>query len=181
VHLPDGNGIDFCAELRAAGTATPVLLLTTRAEVANRVHGLDCGADDFLAKPFSAAELVARLRALTRRIHPTGWRALRVGELIVDPASRTVIRGGQSIALTAREFALVHLLARSPGTTVTCAQIFDVLWDFAAEPDANTLDVLVRAVRVKLDRPFTSPLLHTVRGVGYLLRVPDEPAAHSSG
>jgi len=114
VHLPDGNGIDFCVDLRAAGTTTPVLLLTTQSEVTNRVHGLDCGADDFLAKPFSAAELAARLRALARRAPATMRSVLRVGELIVNPADRTAIRAGRPITLTAREFALVHLLARNP-------------------------------------------------------------------
>ena len=180
VHLPNGNGIDFCVELRARGDSTPVLLLTSQAEVTNRVHGLDSGADDVLAKPFSAAELAARLRALARRVEPTAGVPLRVGDLVVDPASRSVTRDGRRIALAAREFAFVHLLARSPGRTVTRAEIVDALWDFAAEPDANTLDVLVRAVRVKLDRPFGEDLLHTVRGVGYTLRAPTQAGTGAS-
>ena len=155
VHLPDGNGIDFCVELRARGDSTAIVLLTSQAEVTHRVHGLDSGADDFLAKPFSAAELAARLRALARRSESTVEAHLRVGDLVVDPGSRSVTRDGRRVPLAAREFALVHLLARTPGRPVTRHAIVEALWDFAAEPDANTLDVLVRAVRVK-----TRPALH---------------------
>jgi len=177
VNLPGGNGIDFCRELRDGGDSTPLLLLTSQSDVSNRVRGLDSGADDFLPKPFSSAELCARLRALWRRPRVTVKPRLTVGELVVDPASRTVTRGTERIPLAAREFAFVHLLARNAGATVTRSEIFDALWDFAAEPDANTLDVLVRSVRVKLDRPFEVQLLRTVRGVGYMLEAPFEPAA----
>lgn len=169
VNLPGGNGIDLCAELRDAGNSTPLLLLTTQADVASRVRGLDSGADDYLPKPFSGAELCARLRALLRRPQAVVKPQIELGELVVDPASRSVTRAGTRIPLAAREFSFVHLLARNAGATVSRNEIFDTLWDFAAEPDANTLDVLVRTVRVKLDRPFAKPLLHTVRGVGYML------------
>lgn len=174
VNLSGGNGIDLCRALREEGNMTPLLLLTSRTDVASRVLGLDSGADDYLPKPFSSAELCARLRALWRRPRAALKPTLTVGGLTVDPGSRSVTRDGVRIPLAAREFEFVHLLARNAGATVTRHEIFDTLWDFAAEPDANTLDVLVRSVRVKLDRPFAEPLLRTVRGVGYLL----DPGEH---
>lgn len=179
VHLPDGNGIDFCHALREEGDTTPVLILTSQSDVSSRVRGLDSGADDYLPKPFSSAELCARLRALWRRPRTTLKPTIEVGDLVLDPASRSVTRQGKRIPLAAREFEFVHLLARSAGATVTRHEIFDTLWDFAAEPDANTLDVLVRSVRVKLDRPFATPMLLTVRGVGYLLE--NSPAGAGTG
>lgn len=169
VHLPGVNGIDFCRELRAEGDSTPVLILTSQSDVSSRVLGLDSGADDYLPKPFNSAELCARLRALWRRPRAAVKPLITVGDLVVDPGSRSITREGVRIPMAAREFAFVHLLARNSGATVTRHEIFDALWDFAAEPDANTLDVLVRSVRVKLDRPFATPLLLTVRGVGYML------------
>lgn len=169
VNLPGGNGIDFCRDLREEGNTTPLLLLTSQADVSSRVRGLDSGADDYLPKPFSSAELCARLRALSRRPREALKPRMTIGDLVVDPASRSVVRDGVKIPLAAREFAFVHLLARNAGATVTRHEIFDTLWDFAAEPDANTLDVLVRSVRVKLDRPFERPVLVTVRGVGYMI------------
>lgn len=169
VNLPGGNGIDLCRELREEGNSSPLLILTTQDDVTSRVRGLDSGADDYLPKPFSSAELLARLRALWRRPRAVLKPTITIGQLVVDPASRSVTRDGVRIPLAAREFEFVHLLARNAGATVARSEIFDALWDFAAEPDANTLDVLVRAVRVKLDRPFGHPLLTTVRGVGYLL------------
>lgn len=169
VNLPGGNGIDLCRELRDEGSTVPLLILTTQDDVTSRVRGLDSGADDYLPKPFSSAELCARLRALWRRPRAVLKPTITVGDVVVDPASRSVVRDGVRIPLAAREFEFVHLLARHAGATVSRAEIFDTLWDFAAEPDANTLDVLVRAVRVKLDRPFDRPLLATVRGVGYML------------
>ncbi len=177
INLPGGDGIDLCRELRAEGNMTPLLILTSRSDVASRVQGLDSGADDFLPKPFSSAELFARLRALWRRPRAALKPTLTVGTLTVNPGSRSVTRDGVTIPLAAREFEFVHLLARNAGSTVTRHEIFDTLWDFAAEPDANTLDVLVRSVRVKLDRPFETPLLRTVRGVGYLLD-PGQAAGH---
>lgn len=169
IHLPGGNGIDFCQELRAEGNTTPLLILTAQGDVSSRIRGLDSGADDYLPKPFSSAELCARLRALWRRPRTMLKPTIEVGDLLLHPASRSVTRQGVRIQLAAREFEFLHLLARSAGATVTRHEIFDTLWDFAAEPDANTLDVLVRSVRVKLDRPFATPMLLTVRGVGYLL------------
>jgi len=169
VNLPGGNGIDFCRELREEGDMTPLLILTSRSDVSSRVLGLDSGADDYLPKPFNSAELCARLRALWRRPRAALKPTISVGDLVVDPGSRSITREGVRIPMAAREFAFLHLLARNAGATVTRHEIFDALWDFAAEPDANTLDVLVRSVRVKLDRPFATNLLLTVRGVGYML------------
>jgi len=176
VNLPGGNGIDFCRELREEGDSTPLLILTSLSDVSSRVLGLDSGADDYLPKPFNSAELCARLRAMWRRPRVALKPIITVGDLVVDPGSRSVTRAGTRIPMAAREFAFVHLLARNCGATVTRHEIFDALWDFAAEPDANTLDVLVRSVRVKLDRPFDTPLLLTVRGVGYMLDAPDARA-----
>jgi len=172
--LPGIDGFAVCRALRAGGDRTPVLMLTARNAVNDRVHGLDAGADDYLAKPFAVSELRARLRALARRPSANVEPVLRLADLALDPASRYADRGGQPIILTAREFALLEYLMRNPRRVVSRAQILEHVWDDNFDPVANAVDVLVGRLRRKIDAPQRAPLLHTVRGVGYVLtdRIP---------
>lgn len=167
VGLPDISGVEVCAKLRERHPALPVLMLTGRTGVRDRVHGLDAGADDYLAKPVSLAELEARLRALSRRRDRPVVVRYTAGDVVVDTAAREVQRAGRHIPLSPREYALVELLARHPGQVVTRIQLASQLWDAASDVSANALDVLVASVRRKLDGPFDTPTLETVRGVGY--------------
>ena len=170
VMLPDLDGFEICKRLREAGRWSPVLMLTARDDVPDRVAGLDAGADDYLTKPFAFAELVARLRALVRRGAPERPAALRVGDLVMDPATRRVARGDVPIELTAKEFALLEYLLRHPGEVLSRAQLIEHVWDFAYDGDSNVVDVYVRYLREKVDRPFGSDSIETVRGAGYRLR-----------
>lgn len=167
--LPDMDGAEVCRRWRARGGTTPILMLTARGTLGARVAGLDAGADDYLAKPFAVEELLARMRALARR--PAGALApvLRLDSLALDPATRIVSRAGRSMSLTAREFALLEYLLRTPRRVVTRAQIIEHVWDDNFDPVGNAVDVLVGRVRRKVDRADLTPLIHTVRGVGYLL------------
>lgn len=171
IVLDDLDGFEVCARLRAAEVWTPILLITGRLDtVEHRVQGLDAGADDFIAKPIKLAELSARVRALTRRqVHPRPTR-LVVGDLILDPASREVHRGGVRIDLSAREFALLHLLMRHPGEVLSRGNILDRVWDSNYGGTSNVVDVYIRYLRLKIDRPFGTESLETVRGAGYRLR-----------
>ncbi|MFL6071680.1 MAG: response regulator transcription factor [Actinomycetes bacterium] len=170
VMLPDSDGFKVCASIRASGFMNPVLMLTARDDINDRVRGLDSGADDYLTKPFDFEELLARLRALSRR--PGGDRdpVLRVGALWLDPASHQTGRGEVAIELTAKEFALLHYLMRNPGRVLSRRELIDHAWDFAFESDSNVVDVYVRYLREKIDRPFGVETLVTVRGVGYRLQ-----------
>jgi two-component system OmpR family response regulator len=170
VMLPDGDGIDALRKLRADGTWTPVLVLTAKDAVEDRVRGLDAGADDYLVKPFALPELLARLRALVRRTPPERPPVLRVGDLTLDPAAHEVERGGVAIHLSPKEFALLELFMRRPGEVLSRATLMEHGWDFAFEGDSNILDVYVRYLREKVDRPFGRSSIETVRGVGYRLR-----------
>jgi two-component system, OmpR family, copper resistance phosphate regulon response regulator CusR len=170
VRLPDGTGFDLCAELRRSRIMTPVLMLTALDAVDDRVRGLDAGADDYLTKPFAFAELVARLKALARRrTLPLAPAVRRVVDLEVDFATREVRRAGRRIALTAKEFALLELLARHQGQVVDRATITAHVWDDNHDPFANVLEVLVRRLRGKVDDGFEPKLIVTVRGAGYRL------------
>jgi two-component system OmpR family response regulator len=170
VMLPDLDGLEVCKRLRDSGHWSPVLMLTARDGVPDRVSGLDAGADDYLTKPFSFAELLARLRALVRRGAPERPAALRVGDLTLDPAARRVTRDGAPIELTAREFALLEYLMRHPGEVLSRTRLIEHVWDFAYEGDSNVVDVYIRYLRQKIDRPFGRASLETVRGAGYRLR-----------
>ena len=172
--LPDVDGFAVCRGLREAGRWTPVLMLTARDAVKDRVAGLDAGADDFLTKPFSLAELLARLRALIRRGATERPPVLRVGDLSLDPAARSVARDGRAIELTAKEYSLLEFFMRHPGEVLTRTRLIEHVWDFAYEGDSNVVDVYVRYLRNKLDRPFGRDSIETVRGSGYRLR--GEPA-----
>jgi two-component system, OmpR family, response regulator len=171
--LPDVDGFEVCRRIRHAGHWSPVIMLTARDAVPDRVSGLDAGADDYLSKPFSFAELLARLRALTRRSGATRSPILRVGNLTLDPAARRVGRAGSSIELTAKEFALLEYLMRHPGQVLTRTRLIEHVWDFAYAGDSNVVDVYIRYLREKVDRPFGSASIETVRGAGYRLR--EEP------
>ena len=170
VMLPGINGFETCRRLRKAGVWTPVLMLTARDAVEDRVAGLDTGADDYLVKPFSFAELLARLRALVRRGEPERPPTLSVGDLTLDPATREVHRGGDEIALSAKEFALLETFMRRPGEVLSRLHLLEHAWDFAYENRSNVVDVYVRRLRSKVDEPFGRDSLETVRGAGYRLR-----------
>jgi two-component system OmpR family response regulator len=170
VMLPDLDGFEVCRKLREAGGWSPVLMLTARDAVADRVAGLDAGADDYLTKPFSFAELLARLRALVRRGTPERPPVLEVGDLVLDPATRHVVRGDTSVELTAREFSLLEYLMRHPGEVLSRTRLIEHVWDFAFEGDSNVVDVYIRYLREKVDRPFGRDSIETVRGAGYRLR-----------
>ena len=171
--LPELDGLEVCRGLRDSGVWTPVLMLTARDAVEDRVAGLDAGADDYLQKPFSFAELLARLRALARRGLPERPTVLEVGSLRLDPATRQVWRGEVELRLSAKEFALLETFMRRPGRVLSRGQLLEHAWDFAYENRSNVVDVYVRYLREKVDRPFGLSQLETVRGAGYRLRAED--------
>jgi two-component system OmpR family response regulator len=170
VMLPGLDGFSVCRELRESKVWTPVLLLTARDAVEDRVSGLDAGADDYLVKPFSFSELLARLRALARRVPVERPVVIEVGDLRLDPASRRAWRDGKELSLSAKEFALLEVFMRRPGETLSRVQLIDGAWDMGYESKSNLVDVYVRYLREKIDRPFGRHALETVRRVGYRLR-----------
>jgi DNA-binding response OmpR family regulator len=170
VMLPDGDGFAVCRSLRAGGRWVPILMVTARDAVADRVEGLDAGADDYLTKPFALEELLARLRAMIRRGASERPATLTVGSLELDPRSRAVSRAGAAIELTAKEFSLLEYLMRHPGEVIGRSELIEHVWDFAYDGDSNVVDVYVGYLRNKIDRPFGRADLETVRGVGYRLR-----------
>ena len=170
VMMPGLDGFETCRRLRAHGVWAPVLMLTARDAVEDRVRGLDGGADDYMTKPFSLAELLARLRALVRRGPAERPTVIEVGDLQLDPATREVRRGGEEIALSAREFALLETFMRRPGQVFTQLQLLEAAWDLGYEQRSNVVEVYVRYLREKIDRPFGVESIETVRGMGYRLR-----------
>jgi two-component system OmpR family response regulator len=170
VMLPGADGFEVCRRLREAGRWAPVLMLTARDAVEDRVTGLDAGADDYLTKPFSFAELLARLRALARRPPLERPAVVEVGDLRLDPATRQVWRDGTEIDLSAKEFALLETFMRRPGEVLSRYQLLEHCWDYGYENRSNVVDVYVRYLREKVDRPFGRTSLETVRGAGYRLR-----------
>jgi two-component system OmpR family response regulator len=170
VMLPGTDGFDVCRRLRRDGVWTPVLMLTARDAVDDRVHGLDAGADDYLTKPFSFEELLARLRALTRRAPVERPPVLEVGDLRLDPAAHRAWRGDDELDLSGKEFAMLELFMRRPGIALSRTQLLDGAWDIAFESRSNVVDVYVRYLREKIDRPFGRETIETVRGVGYRMR-----------
>jgi two-component system OmpR family response regulator len=179
VMLPGIDGFETCRRLRADGVWTPVLMLTARDGVEDRVAGLDGGADDYLAKPFSFAELLARLRALARRGAVERPSVLTVDDLRLDPATRQVWRDGTEIFLSAKEFAILETFMRRPGDVLSRYQLLEHAWDYEYENRSNVVDVYVRYLREKVDRPFHKQSIETVRGAGYRLRKP-VPASERS-
>ncbi len=171
--LPDGDGLDLVRAMRRDGDTTPVMCVTARDQVPERVAGLHAGADDYLVKPFAFEELLARVLALHRRAGGDG--ALRVGDLVVDRQAHRVWRGDEELLLTAQEFRLLVVLAQSAGTVLTRANLLARVWDVHHDPGTNVVDVYVRYLRQKLERPDQPRLLHTVRGVGYVLDTAQRP------
>jgi heavy metal response regulator len=170
ILLPKVDGFEVCRRLRQAGNTTPVLMLTAKDDVEDRVRGLDLGADDYLVKPFAFEELLARIRALMRRHRNAEGAILRVGDLTINLLTREVKRGDQVIELTTREFELLKFLAHHPGRVFTRTQILEHVWGYDFEYSSNIVDVYIKYLREKIDRPFERKLIHTVRGVGYKLQ-----------
>jgi two-component system OmpR family response regulator len=171
VMLPKRDGLSVIEELRRQGVTTPVLILSARRSVDDRVRGLQAGGDDYLTKPFAFAELLARVQALVRRASRTPESTtLTVEDLVLDLLSRRVSRADVAIDLRPREFALLEYLMRNAGKVVSKTMILSHVWEYSFDPQTNIVDVLVSRLREKLDRPFPKKLLHTVRGVGYVLR-----------
>jgi two-component system OmpR family response regulator len=170
VMLPERDGFEVCRALRDHGVWAPVLMLTARQAVDDRIRGLDAGADDYLGKPFDFGELLARLRALMRRAPQERPARLEVGDLVVDPGTHEVSRAGTPVDLTAREFGVLEYLIRHPGEVVSRARLLEHVWDENYLGSTNIVDVYVSYLRKKLEQPFGRPLIHTVRGVGFVLR-----------
>jgi len=170
VMLPDLDGFEVCRRLRTDDRWAPVIMLTARDAVTDRVAGLDAGADDYLTKPFSFGELFARLRALLRRGPSARPPVLQVDDLALDPATRQVARGRHEISLTAKEFALLEYFMRRAGEVLSRSRLIEHVWDFGFEGDSNIVDVYVRYLREKVDRPFGRDSIETIRGIGYRLR-----------
>ena len=170
VLMPGVDGLEVCRRIRSAGDTTPILMLTARDAVSDRVAGLDAGADDYLVKPFALDELLARLRALLRRTGPNGAKVLRFADLTLDPATREVKRGDRPIDLTRTEFHLLELFMRNPRRVLTREVILEQVWGFNFGPASNSLDVFAGYLRRKTEAAGEPRLIHTVRGVGYVLR-----------
>ena len=170
VMLPDMSGFEVCRSLRKRAVWSPVLMLTARDAVADRVEGLDSGADDYLVKPFALAELLARLRSLVRRGSPERPAVVEVGDLMLDPARREVRRGGTRIELSTKEFTLLETLVRRRGEVLSRLDLLEHAWDLAYDARSNVVDVYVRRLREKVDRPFGRHSIETVRGAGYRFR-----------
>jgi len=172
IMLPELDGFELCRQLRHNGIQTPVLMMTARVEVEDRVRGLDSGADDYMVKPFAVAELLARVRALTRRSAKiNGHRdELRAGDLALDIGRHSAIRDGREIELTVKEFQLLELLLRHQGEVLSRTQILDHVWQYDREFASNVVDIYIHYLRNKVDKGFARPMIHTVRGVGYALR-----------
>lgn len=167
VMLPVRDGIEVCSVLRQRGLRTPILMLTAKDAVEDRVRGLDSGADDYLVKPFAFAELLARLRALTRRQPAVLGAVLQVGDLVLDTATRKVARGGTPIDLTTKEYAILEYLMRHPSQVLTRTMIAEHVWNYDFDNASNVIDVHIRNLRRRIDDPFPAKLIQTVRGAGY--------------
>lgn len=176
VMLPGGDGFSLCRELRESGCWAPVLFLTARDAVEDRVRGLDAGGDDYLVKPFAFTELLARLRALTRRGTPERPAQLQLGDLELNPASRSVRAGGRTLDLTTREVALLEFFVRNAGTVLSRSEILDQVWDWAFDGSPRIIDVYVRTLREALGAGSERPCIETMRGAGYVLRAPHQDA-----
>lgn len=170
IMLPERDGLSILKEMRGRGMKTPVLALSARGEVGERVEGLDSGADDYLPKPFVLAEVLARVRALGRRRSDHGVSVLKMGDLVLDPASRTARRGGELIELATREYKLLEFLMRSGGRVCGRADIIKNVWEYNFDPGTNLVDVYIMRLREKIDAHSNRKLLHTIRGIGYVLK-----------
>jgi two-component system copper resistance phosphate regulon response regulator CusR len=181
VGLPGGSGLDLCRELRHRGSRVPVLMLTARDALRDRVAGLDSGADDYLVKPFELEELYARLRALLRRQPAVVPRELTIGDLVIDTHAQHASRQGRDLALTAREYTLLEYMARHAGRVIGRAELTEHVWDENHDPASNALEVYINRLRRKLERDGGKPMIFTRRGAGYLLALPDAAAGTRTG
>jgi two-component system OmpR family response regulator len=175
VKIPAPDGFTVCRQMRARNQWAPVLMLTARDSVEDRIRGLDAGADDYLVKPFSFGELLARLRALLRRAPAERPAILRVGDVALDPSAHVVTRAGRPVELSAREFALLEFLIRHAGQVLTRTAMLEHVWDYRYDGDSNVVDVYIGYLRRKLEQPSGAPLIRTVRGVGYILDAASAP------
>lgn len=169
IMIPGPDGLQICRELRKLGSTVPVIMLTARDDVRDRVLGLDAGADDYLTKPFQVSELLARLRALMRRGPVLKSTVIEIGDLRIDTSAQTVDRGGRAVSLTGREYALIEYLARNVDRVVTRSELIEHVWDERYDSYSNVIDVHINHLRQKIDRESERPLIHTRRGVGYIL------------
>jgi heavy metal response regulator len=174
VMIQGRDGFEVCREIRASGSHVPVIMLTARDALQDRIKGLDTGADDYLTKPFEVAELLARLRALLRRGHVVLPATINIADLIIDMRAHRVTRAGRKIELTAKEYALLEYFARERGRVLSRAEIAEHVWDENFDPLSNLIDVNINRLRRKIDDGFSPPLIHTRRGEGYMLAAPDE-------
>ena len=170
--LPDGDGRQLCRELRGKGDATPILLLTAKTATADKVLGLDAGADDYLTKPFAFSELLARVRALGRRRNSPLLQNLAIADLQIDPLAHKVTRAGKPIPLTPNEYKVLEMLLRRAGQVVTRTELLEQVWEMNFDPSSNIVDVVIKVLRDKIDRAFEPKLIQTVRGVGYKIEAP---------
>jgi DNA-binding response OmpR family regulator len=171
IMLPGRDGLSILKEMRAGGIMTPVLVLSARGEVGERIEGLNSGADDYLSKPFVLAEMLARVRALARRRTERSTGPLQLADLVLDPLSRSVRRGGKLVEMSAREYKLLEFLMRAEGQICARAAIIKHVWEYNFDPGTNLVDVYIMRVREKIDADFHPKLLHSIRGIGYVLRV----------
>src|SRR5882762_8029187 len=178
VMIPGRDGFQVCRDLRTAGVAVPVIMLTARDTVQDRITGLDSGADDYLTKPFAVTELLARLRALMRRGHVVRPATIRIADLLLDTRAQSATRSGRELSLTSKEYALLEYLAREEGRVVSRAEIAEHVWDENFDPLTNLIDVHINRLRRKVDNEFSTKLIHTRRGSGYILASLD-PADNS--
>ena len=169
IMIPGRDGLEVCRELRRLGSKVPVIMLTARDDVQDRVLGLDVGADDYLTKPFQVSELLARLRAVMRRGPALQSIVIEIGDLRIDTSAQTVNRGGRALSLTAREYALIEYLARNADRVVSRSELTEHVWDERSDSYSNVIDVHINHLRQKIDRESQQPLIHTRRGVGYIL------------
>jgi len=170
IMLPKKDGFEVLKTLRNKGVATPVIMLTARDEIESKVHGLDLGADDYMTKPFAFSELMARIRAIMRRKQEKADNRLQLGDLVIDAVTRTVTRGNKPVELTNKEYALLEYFIRNPGRVLSRTMIAEHVWDYQFDPMTNVIDVYVNYLRQKIDRGFEKKLIHTIRGVGYVIR-----------
>ena len=177
VMIPGRDGFQVCRDMRAAGIAVPVIMLTARDTVQDRITGLDSGADDYLIKPFAVTELLARLRALLRRGQVVRPATIRIADLLLDTRAQSATRSGRELSLTSKEYALLEYLAREGGRVVSRAEIAEHVWDENFDPLTNLIDVHINRLRRKVDNGFSAKLIHTRRGAGYILLSPDQVAS----